>query len=274
VDLALGIPSSGIRCGLLLDACASLLVLGHPQLEQLAQATLQQAEFLGDSAAMVQAQLLLGLFYRLSGRLLSSDEAYKQALAIAAEINNNYELQRASNQRLIVSALMGKPKGEPIPHSHLGGTYLQLQAQLAGAYLAWRRGEPESAVELARANARDYKGDLLQEAERRFLQASCQPACARAWARLHRAAQSIFPAFECAALRLLAGQLQPEESRGALRQALGLARRWNFPLEEGLIQAELALLDQDTFRYQLARNKLQEAGAEARLVPFTGRFPE
>ncbi len=271
VDLALGIPSSGVRCGLLLDACASLLVLGHPQLEQLAQATLQQAEFLGDSAAAVQSHLLLGLFYRLSGRLLASDEAYKQALAIGAEINNAYECQRASSQRLIVSALMGRPEGDfctKTPASELGGTYLRLQGQLARAYLAWRQGQPELAVELAQANPRDYQGDLLQEAERRLLQASCQPACEIAWARLQSAAHSIFPAFECAALRLRAGQLAPEASRAVLRQGLGLARRWNFPLEEGLIQAELALLDQDAFRHQLARNKLQEAGAEARLVPF------
>ena len=71
--------------------------------------------------------------------------------------------------------------------------------------------------------------------------------------------------FSCSALRLEALQSQAEERRRLLRQALGLARRCEFPLEEGLIQAELAVLDGDRARYRLAGEKLAEAGARGRL---------
>ena len=81
------------------------------------------------------------------------------------------------------------------------------------------------------------------------------------------AARDTFPSFECAALRLEALQSEGENRRVLLRQALGSARRWQLPLEDGLIQAELARLDSDPARYRAALERLDEAGARARLSP-------
>ena len=83
---------------------------------------------------------------------------------------------------------------------------------------------------------------------------------------MSRDKKPLSPSFTCAALRLEALQNHGEARGRLLRQALGLARRWKFPLEEGLIQAELARLDADPDRYQVALERLEEAGARARIA--------
>jgi hypothetical protein len=272
VDIALGMPSSPLRAELLLDAGYHLLSLGHPQIRQIIQTLYQQAQLLGDSALTIQSCHLLGLYHRLSGRLLDSQQAYAEASWIVAESNNAYERELIQTYLVLLAASAGGPITESRPAPVRGGRYLEFQQQLASAYAAWSQGQPDRAQQLSHSINSDYRGDLLLAAEKRLLQSLCQPACPVALGRLERSALSIFPSFACAALRLRAGQMTGESSRIPLRQALGLARRWDFPLEEGLIQAELALLDQDPLRYQLALAKLQEAGASARL-PAVPPFP-
>lgn len=265
VDIALGMPSSPLRAELLLDAGYHLVSLGHPQIGQITQIIYQQSQLLGDSALTIQSCHLLGLYHRLSGRLLHSQQAYAEAAWIVAESNNAYERELIQTYLTMLAATAGGPTEETSTSPVSGGLFLELQRQLARAYTAWRQGKPELALSLTQASAGDYRGDLVHAAERRLLQATCQPGCPRALRQLEASSQGIFPSFACAALRLKAGQLPPNDSLIPLRQALGLARRWDFPLEEGLIQAELAMLDRDTIRYQLALTKLQEAGASARL---------
>ena len=265
VDIALGLPSSLLRAELLLDAGYHLMTVGHAQIGQVAQTIYQQAQLLGDSALTIQSCHLLGLYHRLSGRLLHSQQAYAEASWIVAESSNAYERELIQTYLSILAALGGGPIDESTPSQVTGGVYLELQRQLARAYSAWRLGRPEEAVRLATASASEYRGDLLHAAERRLLRATCQPHHEIALRELEQSAVAIYPSFTCAALRLRAGQLSDPESRVPLRQALGLARRWDFPLEEGLIHAELALLDRDGVRYHRALDKLAEAGAQARL---------
>ena len=277
VDIALGMPSSGARAELLVDACYHLLCLGHPQLGQISETTHQITQQLGDPTLVLHSCHLLGLYHRLSGRLLHSQQAYAEAIWIVDETDNGYEREQIQAQQTILAALAGSALGERCETLPVGGTaYLHQQQQLARAYTAWRQNDLDLALLLSQARAGDYRGDLLPDCERRLLQASCQPQSRPALQRLQKASHELFPSFACAGLRLEAAQVDGEARRRLLRQALGLARRWQFPLEEGLIQGELACLDGDPVRYRIALEKLQEAGARARLpevAPFQRNPP-
>lgn len=269
LDLALGMPSSGLRCGLLLDGCTQLLVVGHPHLERLLDATVLQVEQLGDPAASIQAHYLRGKFLRLCGRLSQSKQALERALAIAVETQNIFERERIQLQLQLVEALSGHPvELSSCPPRECG---LHRQWQLVMAYSHWSRGETQQACRLARQSQGAERGDPLLRADQALLQLLCRPTCKRSLKVLQSAARSIFPAFACAALRLRANHLSEAAARESLRQALGQARRWGFLLEEGLAMADLALLERDSVRYQMALNQLQEAGALARL-PQTPAF--
>lgn len=265
VDLALGMPSSPLRAELLIDAGYHLLTVGHPQLGQIGQSTYKLAQQLGDAGILIHSCYLLGLYHRLSGRLLHSQQAYAEATWIVEESGNAFERELLQAYMRTLAALAGSPAVPDTDQEPAGGAYLEMQRQLARAYTAWSQGQPELAVQWA-GRAGDYRGDHLHAAELRLLQAICQPGSPEALERLERSANQLFPSFGCAALRLRAGQQTPENARATLRDALGLARRWDFPLEEGLIQADLAHLDRDPIRYRQAHLKLQEAGAGARLA--------
>ena len=277
VDIALGMPTSWARAELLVDACYHLLCLGHPQLGQISETAHHVTQQLGDPALVLHSCHLLGLYHRLAGRLVHSQQAYAEAIWIVDETDNGYERELIQAQQTILAALAGSPLGESSQLPEVEGTaYLHQQQKLARAYTAWRQNNLALANLLLEKQVSDYRGDLLPECERRLLQASCQPDSPVAVRRLKTASRELFPSFACSALRLEAGQLHGEARRRLLSQALGQARRWQFPLEEGLIQAELACLDGDPVRYRIALEKLQEAGARARLPempPFQANSP-
>ncbi|MBN9417624.1 MAG: protein kinase [Candidatus Eremiobacteraeota bacterium] len=266
MDMALGMPASLNQAALMLDGCYHLLQLGHPQVGPLVEATHQLNQQLGDSALTLHSCHLLGLYHRLAGRLLHSQQAYAEAIWIVDETDNAHEREWVQAQQTILAALAGSPLEERTGQPGASG-FLRGQQQLAEAYTAWRRGEPWKVLELCQNTIENFSGDVVDLAERRLLEADCQPDSQRALRNLKVAARDTFPSFECAALRLEALQSEGENRRVLLRQALGSARRWQLPLEDGLIQAELARLDSDPARYRAALERLDEAGARARLSP-------
>ena len=268
VDMALGLPSSSVRAELLLEACHHLLTLGHPQLGQMLETTHQLIQQLGESTLILQSCHLLGHYHRLAGRLIHSQQAFAEAIWIVDETENDYERERILAEQLILAALAGSPLSQPGPP--LAGTnYLKLHQQMARAYVAWRQDDAALTRKLCRPTGVEYPGDLLLIAERAWLQAQHGTGLES----LQQASRDIFPSFRCSALRLEALKCQGERRRQLLRQGLGLARRWDFPLEEGLIQCELARLDGDRARYRLAAEKLSEAGARGRLREHSEEFP-
>ena len=267
LDMALGMPTSLGQAELLLDGAYHLLSLGHPQVGALAESNHQLAQQLGDPAILLHSCHLLGRYHRLAGRLLHSQQVYAEAIWTVDETDNVHERALIQAQQMMLAALAGSPLEERIePSSPPPTAYLRRQQQLAQAYTAWRLGDAPKAVRLCQNSAQDYAGDVLDLAERRFLAADCQPQSRAALLGLQQASLDTFPSFACAALRLQALQSQGEVRRSLLREGLGLARRWDFPLEEGLIQAELARLDSDPARHQMALERLQEAGASTRLA--------
>lgn len=256
LDMALGMPTSLAQAELLLDGCSHLLSLGQPQVGALADSIHQLTQQLGDPTLMLHSCHLLGLYHRLAGRLLHSQQAYAEAIWIVDETNNAYERERIQTQQTILAALAGAPLSEAGPPP---------LDPLAGAYAAWRQGDRPLALKRCRDSRREYTGDLLERAELRWLEAECQPESQTVLRRLQQASRSVFPSFACSALRLEALQNQGEGRRQLLRQGLGLARRCQLPLEEGLLQAELARLEGDPARYRVALERLEDAGARARL---------
>lgn len=265
LDMALGMPTSLEQAELLLDGCYHLLSLGHAQVGALADSIHQLTQQLGDPALMLHSCHLLGLYHRLAGRLLHSQQAYAEAIWIVDETENAYERERIQAQQTILAALAGAPLTETPPPPVRPSGYLQLQQQLACAYTAWRQADCPLVLRLCQQKEGTYAGDLLDRAERRCLEALCQPDSRAALVRLRQASLSGFPAFACTALRLEALQSHPEARRPLLRQGLGLARRCQLLLEEGLLQAELARLDGDPARYRVALERLEDAGARSRL---------
>lgn len=263
LDMALGMPTSLAQAELLLDGCYHLLSLGHPQIGAMAESSHQLSQQLGDPTLMLHSCQLLGLYHRLAGRLLHSQQVYAEAIWIVDETDDPFQRELIQAQQTMLAALAGsrlENRGEPSPD---GIAYLQLQQSLARAYTAWCQGEP---LPLCRNSRHDYAGDVLVRAERRCLEAASQPQSRPALVHLQKASLDTFPSFACTALRLEALQNEGEARRRLLRQGLGLARRWDFPLEEGLLQSELARLDSDPARYQVALEKLEEAGARARIA--------
>lgn len=266
LDMALGMPGSQARAELLADAAFHLLALGHPHIHQVTQALYRQAQLLGDPALSLQACQLQGLYHRLSGRLLDSQQAYAEAALVAAEGNNLYERDLIQANLIMLAAMAGSPTTVDLPTGVASaGHFLSQQLLLAQAYTAWREGRDEDVWGLTRPGPGDYPGDLLLLAERKMLRALSRPGSSAALQQLEACSQDVFPVFRCGALRLRAASSPPSQRRGLLRQALGLARRWDFWLEEGLILADLAHIEGDPVRYQRARNRLIQAGAAARI---------
>lgn len=264
-ELTLGLPSGENRCELLLDAVQGLLILGHPQWESLAQTATRQAEELGDTTSILRGLYYQGLYYRLTGKLLHCQQIFAQASWLLEECPNDFEFTSLELQMSMVAALTGGPAGELSAELERTSGLLHTQFHLAQAFQYWRRGRFREAIHLSRLHAETYQGDLLQEGERRWLEAECQPQNEAALRALERSAQGIFPIFQCSAIRLRALNQTGPARVETLRRALGLARRCDFPLLEGLLLADLATLDRDVPRYQRALTKLREAGAEARL---------
>jgi len=265
INETLALPSGSTRCELLLDACYQLLVLGQPDIANLLELLIQQAERIGDLGSLLQAYNLKGLYHRLSGRLLRSQEAFAQSSLLVEESRNSYESQglQAHLQRL--AAMAGQPVEEPLECN--SGGYLGVEQRLAAAWNCWQKGELSSALGWLKEPG-DL--DLLQQAEAAMIRCACEPANPTALDELERASEGIFPAFRCAALRFRAGQQRKSLARETLRQALGQSRRWDLLLEQGLVEWELGKLDSDPARLQNAQLHLAAAGASARFPKEAG----
>lgn len=107
--MALGMPTSLAQAELLLDGCYHLLSLGHAQVGDLAESSHQLTQQLGDPALMLHSCHLLGLYHRLSGRLLDSQQAYAEAIWIVDEIDNVHERDLIQAQQTMLAALAGSP---------------------------------------------------------------------------------------------------------------------------------------------------------------------
>jgi len=236
-------------CELLVELGGLALLAGCVQAQEILRTAWLRAEQQGSMVTLVESANLLTYLHRLSGRLGLARRwlgELQQAVHYAQDPLEQwrYQIQRGHLQLMAGELPAAEETLESLARANLVPR-LQRDRSLLQAYFDLFQGRRERALELSQP-FEPVGLERLAHLEVDLLHAHAGGGQVK---QLLRDSQEVYPIFRVAALRL----------SGQLESALGLARKWEFPLEEGLCLAALSRSRNQPELLQMAREALEKS---------------
>ena len=251
-ELATALPASGFQAELLSDIGFYLSLAGAKEGLELLKMARSRGEQFGAVLPMLESTARLTQLNRLAGRLGQAQTWGSELLQLVRHAQDPIELLKYHTQQSILHSLCGEV---PQAQEHLN--------QLAARTDIPRTKRDESLVrgyfELCQKGKPDVPGlpcrglDVLLALELEMVRMFARQTTP---ARLLKISRHSFPVFQCAALRL----------SGKLEDALNLARKNDFPLEEGLALTALSRKRSQSELMHMARAALERSQLPSALI--------
>ena len=254
-ELALRLP--GASGELLGEIGFFALLAGCQEGLELLQSGWSRSEQRGDLRPMLDCAAMLTYIHRLSGRLGPSQRWAHELLQVIHHAQDQVELARYRVQHSMIQCLLGDVSAAAQQLSEVaeieGIDLLRCERCLAQAYVHLFQGDAEACFQSTGETIPPVGKDLFRSLESDLLKFY---AGRRSLDGVLRNGRDTYPIFETTALRL----------GGKLEQALQLARKWDFPLEEGLCLAGLARRRSQPELLQLSRAALDRSQLGSPLI--------
>jgi tetratricopeptide (TPR) repeat protein len=227
-ELALGLP--GATGELLGEIGFFALLAGCPEGLELLQSGWIRSEHNGDLRPMLDCAAMLTHIHRLSGRLAQSQRWASELFAVVNHAQDRVELARYHVQQSMICCLAGElsrasEQLAQVPEIDID--LLRCEQRLAQAYVDLFQGDTSTCLERTQVAVAPVGKDLFRSLENDLLRVYAGKGSLD---QLLRHSRDTYPLFQASALRL----------GGKLEQALQVARKGDFPLEEGLSLAALS----------------------------------
>lgn len=264
-ELALRLPGSS---GELLGEIGFFALLAgcHEGLELL-RAGWTRSEHNGDLRPMLDCASMLAYIHRLGGRLGQAQRWAGELLQVIGHAQDQVELARYHVLQSMIYVLAGEVEGAGEQLNQVSAIEIDLlrcEQRLAQGYLDLFQGDKAACLECTKNPPAPVGKDLFRSLETDLLRVYAGQRCLD---QVLRNGRDTYPIFQTTALRL----------SGKFDQALQLARKWDFPIEEGLCLASLARRRNQpdlllTSRAALERSQLSSAMIDRILIK-TGSYP-
>ena len=234
---------------LLVELGALALLAGSPQAAEILRMAWVRAEHQGSMVSLVESAHGLTYLHRLSGRLNLARRwlgELQQAVHYAQDPLEQwrYQIQRGHLQIMAGELSAAEETLESLTRANLVPR-LQRERNLLRAQLSLFQGQRERAQELPQ----EFEAFGLERFSHLEVEMLHLYAGGGDQKRFLRSCREIYPIFRVAGMRL-AGQLEP---------ALALARKWEFPLEEGLCLMALSRSRNQPELLQIGREALEKS---------------